>query len=64
MKISNLIVILESLKSENGDLEVSVLIDGSAYELDSEKIDIVEKEENDEKLLVIDVDNFFEEEEL
>jgi hypothetical protein len=55
MKISDLTSILEALKSEHGDIEVCLLQDNYAYELDSELIDVVENEK-DEHIVAINID--------
>lgn len=57
MKISDLISILENFKNENGDLNVSILFDDQAYDLDSEQIDVSEKEEDNSKEITIKIDD-------
>jgi hypothetical protein len=55
MNISNLVSILETLKSEHGDIEVCLVQDQYSYELDSELIDVVENEK-DEYIVSINID--------
>ena len=58
MKISDLISVLEDMKNENGDLDVTMLLEDSVFELDSESIEIVEKEQGG-NVVAINLDSFF-----
>jgi hypothetical protein len=57
MKISELISILENSKEKNGDLNVSVLYNDFAYELDPIYIDVVEKDKGG-FLLTISIEDY------